>query len=120
VCKESILKRRRQDIQSLMRMWLDCTKYVTSDIDHHTGPEFNYLSRNAATKYTIAEFKRALTQEYFPTTLEEVQENILAPTGKYSIEREIKQVGDYLVDIGAVKSPPAAPKMTLFEPTAQP
>jgi len=120
VCKESILKRRRQDIQSLVHMWLDCSKYVTSDIEHHTGAEFAYLSKNAATKYTIAEFKRALTQEYFPTTLEEVQENILAPNSKYSVARERKQVGDYLVDIGAVKAPPQMPKMTLFEPTAQP
>jgi len=111
LCKQSTLEKRRKDIESLIKIWYDCSNYVTSDLDHHSDATLAYLKANASTQYTLAEFKRALTQEYFPRTVAESQKEIVSPTGKYSIDRISKEVGQYLVEVGVTKTPPEPPKI---------
>jgi ABC-type nitrate/sulfonate/bicarbonate transport system substrate-binding protein len=114
VCKQSTLEKRRKEIESLIRIWYDCSNYVTSDLDHHSAATLAYLKANASTHYTLAEFKVALTQEYFPRSVAESQKEIISPSGKYSIGRISQEVGKYLVEIGAAKTPPAPPKIITF------
>ncbi len=111
ICKESTFKTRRKDIENLIKMWFDCTNYVMTDLDHHSAQTLAYLKANASTQYTLAEFKRALTQEYFPTSISETEREIVSPTGKYSIDRVTDLLGKYLVDVGAVKIPPGTPTL---------
>ena len=40
-CKQSVYRRRKKDIDALIRMWLDCSSYVLSDLDHRS--ELNLL-----------------------------------------------------------------------------
>ena len=49
VCKESTYKKRKKEIESLVRIWYDCTNYVLSDLDHHSKASLAYLKANAST-----------------------------------------------------------------------
>jgi ABC-type nitrate/sulfonate/bicarbonate transport system substrate-binding protein len=110
ICKESVYKRRKKDIEALIRIWCDSTNYVLSDIDHHSGDALAYLKANASTQYTVDGFKTALSQEYFPRSISDLQTDILSSTGKYSFERTSKLYSNYLLDTGGTKSPPSLPK----------
>ena len=92
-------------------MWCDCAHYVLSDIDHHSDAALAYLNANASTRYTISEFKRALSQEYFPQSIDAEEKDIISDTGKYSIKKISKLCNEYLLDIGAIKAPRPAPKI---------
>lgn len=116
VCKQSVYSKRKKDVESLIRMWFDCANYVLSDLDHHSDTTLAYLKANASTQYTLEEFKRALSQEYVPKSIEEAEKEIISGQGKYSIAEIAALCNDYLLDIGATKKPVAAPKMiTLAE-----
>jgi ABC-type nitrate/sulfonate/bicarbonate transport system substrate-binding protein len=111
ICKESVYRKRKKDIESLIRIWCDCSRYVLSDIDHHSAASLAYLKANASTKYTLDEFKRALAQEYFPRNVAEEQRDIISSTGKYSIARIATLSNQYLLDIGAIKTAGPIPQM---------
>ena len=111
ICKESIYKKRKNDIESLIKIWCDCSCYVLSDLDHRSEAPLAYLKANASTKYTLAEFKRALAQEYFPKSIAEEEKDIVSPKGKYSISRIADLSNQYLLDIGATKIAQPVPQM---------
>jgi ABC-type nitrate/sulfonate/bicarbonate transport system substrate-binding protein len=107
-CKASTYKRRKKDLENLVRMWFDCTDYVLSDVDHHTAATLDYLKKNAATKYTLAEYKRTIAEEYFPRSVQEAERELVVPASKFSLYQQGTFIIDYLHDIGvrAPKSPP--------------
>ena len=111
ICKQSTLNKRRKDLESLVRIWYDCSNYVVGDLDHHSQATLAYLKANASTQYTLPEFKRALTSEYFPRSLAESRREIVSARGKYSLDRISRETGQYLVEIGAVKTPPLPPEI---------
>lgn len=111
VCKESVYKARKREIDSLVKIWFDCTNYVLSDIDKNSGDTLKYLEANAATKYTLSEFKSALAQEYVPKSISEMQKNVVEGEGKYSIAQAVKLINEYLLDIGVTETPVEAPKV---------
>jgi len=111
VCKESVYKKRKKDINSLIKMQFDCERYVLNDLDHHSAVILAYLKDNASTQYTLAEFKRALSHQYFPLTLAEVAKNIISSNGKYSIAKQTAIVDQYLMNIGVAKTPRQTPKI---------
>jgi ABC-type nitrate/sulfonate/bicarbonate transport system substrate-binding protein len=111
ICKESVYKKRKRDIDSLIRMQFDCVNYVLSDIDHHSDTTLAYLRDHASTKHTLAEFKRALSFQYFLRSPQEVEEEIISDKGKYSIARHVAIINQYLMDIGVANSPRPVPKI---------
>jgi len=111
VCKESVYKSRQRDINSLIKMHFDCEKYVLSDLDHHSDTTLAYLRDKASTKYTLPEYKKALTYQYFPLSAKEVSESMVSDKGKYSMAKQTAIVNQYLMSIGAAKSPRPVPKI---------
>ena len=111
VCKESVYKKRKKDIDALIRMWFDCSHYVIGDLDHHSDNCLAYLKANASTKYTLSEFKSALSQEYIPQSLAEAQKEIVDGNGRYSISHASNVISDYLIDTGAAKTPRRPPQI---------
>lgn len=103
ICKESVYKKRKKDIESLIKMWCDCANYVLSDLNYHSAASLSYLKSNASTQYTIDEFRRALSQEYFPGSITDAERDIISGKGKYSIGRIAMLCNQYLLDIGAIK-----------------
>jgi ABC-type nitrate/sulfonate/bicarbonate transport system substrate-binding protein len=104
VCKESVYKKRKKEIDALIHIWYDCTHYVMSDLDHHSGATLAYLKANASTKYTLAEFKSALAQEYIPQSVEEAQQEIVSGKGRYSLKAAGDETNQYLLETGVIKS----------------
>jgi ABC-type nitrate/sulfonate/bicarbonate transport system substrate-binding protein len=111
VCKASLYKKRKKEIDSLVRIWFECTNYVLSDIDHHNATTLAYLKANASTNYTPAEFKSALSQEFIPQSVEEAQTEVVSGNGKYSVAAASDEINKYLRDIGVTKSGFQMPKM---------
>jgi len=111
ICKESIYKKRKKDIDSLIKMWFDCANYVLSDLDHHSVAGLAYLKDKASTQFTLEEYKQALTNEHFPRTVEEAEKELVSSNGKYSLAKECSIVNQYLEDIGTIKSPKPVPKI---------
>ncbi len=115
MCKESVYKKRKKDIESFIRIWFDSANYVLSDIDHRSSPAIAYLDAHASTHYSIREFKAALSQEYFPKSIAEVEKEIVSPKGTYSIDRTANLCSQYLLDIGATKTAQPAPHIITMD-----
>jgi len=111
VCKQSCYRRRRADVENLVRMWFDCTRYVTSDLDNHSTTTIAYLNKHSSTHYTLAEFKRAVSGEYFPNSVQETEEQILSGDSRYSFAKQERMINSYLIDIGVrtAAAPPLRP-----------
>jgi hypothetical protein len=108
-CKESVYKKRKKEIESLIKMWLDCSSHVLSDLDRHSDAELSYLKARASTSYTPEEFKSALALEYFPKNIAEVEKEIISNNGKYSINKATNAINQYLIDTGVIKTAQSAP-----------
>ncbi len=109
-CKESVYKKRRKDIEALIRMWLECANYSLSNLKGHCKPELAYLKANSSTKFTLEEFRSALALEYFPKDIAEIEKEIVSDSGKYSIKQGTKAVNEYLIESNLIKTALPAPK----------
>ena len=105
VCKKSYYTKHKKEVDALIHIWFDCTNYVLSDLDKHSQYTLDYLKANASTKYTLAEFKSALSQEYIARSVSEAQKEVVSGKGLYSIATASSEINEYLLDSGAVKSP---------------
>jgi hypothetical protein len=110
VCKKSVLDARRHDIESLIRIWYDTSAYVMSDLDNHSSIPLDYLKRNSATAYTLQQYKDALSQEYFPRSIQEANRELVARTGRYSHDKIGEDVIAYLGAVRHMTNLPAIPQ----------
>lgn len=119
IVKESVLRERRKDIENLIRMWFDCVNYVFADIDRNSAASLAYLNRQASTRYSLEEYKRALSQEYLPRSIQEAESAFLSDRGRYpaSVIRRVNL--DYLVAQKVMKTPPQIPDFIRLEGNAQ-
>lgn len=114
-CKKSTFDNRRKDVANLVRMWFDCTNYVVSDPDHNATATLAYLKKNAATQYTLAEYKKTISEEFFPKSVQEAESKLVSPDSPFSIQRQGQFIIEYLNDIGA-RAPKAPPASALHWP----
>jgi ABC-type nitrate/sulfonate/bicarbonate transport system substrate-binding protein len=110
VCKKSTLEKKQKKIENVIRMWFDATAYVMSNLDTNSRHSLDYLRRNSATRYTIEEYKRALGQEYFPTTVSQAARDMISPDGRYAYQKIYEAASDFLVTEGAVSKRPDKPQ----------
>lgn len=111
ICKKSTYEKRKREIDALIHIWYECTNYVLSDLDHHSDYTLEYLKKNSSTHYTLAEFKAALAQEYVPKSIEEAREKVGTGDSKYSIAAAAKEINEYLLETGAIKTAAKAPEI---------
>jgi hypothetical protein len=111
ICKSSTLKNRRADVDKLIRMWLDSTRYVMANIDKNSANSLEFLRKTAATRYTLEQYKTALSQEIFPLTPDEVRQTFLDEGSAYSVRRISGDVGAYLVATKSAATAPVAPEI---------
>ncbi len=114
VCKESYLKSHRQNIVNLINMWYHCVNYVFSDIDNNSKYSLEYLRNNASTKYTLEQYKKALSHEYFPLSYKETYNSIIKENSKYDYKRLYKDMTDFLVEEKIVPRRPPLPEFILL------
>jgi ABC-type nitrate/sulfonate/bicarbonate transport system substrate-binding protein len=116
IVKKSVYEVRRKDVENVVRMWFDSVAYVFADIDRNSKNSLAYLDRNASTRYTLQEYKKALGQEYFPTTLAEAKAQLIDPSGRFSAELIGHAAVQYLVQKGTIKRPVPLPQFPNIAP----
>ena len=90
-------------------MWFDCVAYVMKDVDNNSIFSLKYLNEKAATKYTLEQYKSALSQEFFPLSTDEASKEIISASGKFSYQRISDDISDYLVSNKIVNEKPLTP-----------
>lgn len=109
IVKKSTLEAREKDIKNVIRMWFDSVKFVYEDIDKNSEASLAYLNRQAATHYTLDEYKRALSQEYLPRSVSEADAEFVKDSGKFPV-KDIRATNfDYLIRQGVIKTAPNVP-----------
>ena len=111
ICKASLYKKRKKEIDALIRIWFDCTHYVLSGLDHHSDATLAYLKANASTKYTLPEFKSALAQEFIPQSIEQAKQEVVSGTGQYSLATASVEINKYLLETGVIKAARKPPEV---------
>lgn len=109
ICKQKTYNEKKEQIDNLIRMWYDCVYYVMADPDKNSAFSRAYLKKNASTQYDLAQYKLAISQEYFPVSIAEVQSNILAPSGRFSYQGIAGDVATYLQTVKKLSKKPAVP-----------
>jgi hypothetical protein len=109
ICKQSTLNAKREQIENFIKMWFDCVDFVFQDLDANSKYSLKYLDEKAATKYTLDQYKTALSQEYFPKTLIESENSIISDSGLYSYKRISADIIEYLFTNSIVKNKPPVP-----------
>ncbi len=109
ICRASVLQEKRASIEALVSMWFESVDYVFSDLSRNSGATLSYLQEKAATRYTVEEFRAALSQESLPRSLRELDEQILAPGSRFDFNRLAREISSYLVRTGAIDSAPPVP-----------
>lgn len=96
ICRASTLKQKHQAISALIRIWFDCVHYVTSDIRQNSVESLRYLNSNASTHYTLEQYRAALSQEYFPTSIAQANAQLINKSGKFSAPRIASEISSYI------------------------
>ncbi|MGD8305602.1 MAG: hypothetical protein PVF17_03025 [Ignavibacteria bacterium] len=110
VCKKSTLLKRGEEIKKFIKIWYECVNYVFQDLDKNSKVSLKYLDEKAATKYTLEQYKLALSQEYFPRTINEVKSVFISKDGKFYYKKISNDIIQYLLENNIVESPPSVPK----------
>lgn len=113
ICKQSFLSTHPEQVRAVMNMWFDSVRFVMSNVDANSQNSLAYLRANAATQYTLAQYRDALSQEYFPLTPKDAAEETVAAGGRYSAVRIGAQVSNYLMATGQVRTPPVIPSFSI-------
>jgi hypothetical protein len=82
---------------------------VTSDLKTNSGESLEYLRTNAATRYTFEEYQAALAQEYLPSSLDEAKRDLIATSGRFSLQRIGDDVAEYLLSQKLATARPPVP-----------
>jgi ABC-type amino acid transport substrate-binding protein len=114
ICRKSVLDQREADVRNIIETWFKCVDYVYSDMDKNSALPLLYLKNNAAIKYTFEEYKVALSEEYFPRSINESEKELVTEGGKFSVPRISQEVSDYLEVMGIAKEPVPPPVMLQF------
>ena len=83
IVKKSTFDNRRKDVEAVVRMWFDSVAFVYADIDNNSRASLAYLDKAASTRYTLDEYKKALSAEYLPGSLSDAQASFLVPGGRF-------------------------------------
>jgi len=109
ILKKSVYDARQKDVKNLIRMWFDCVNYVYADLDANSKDSLTYLNSQASTRYTIEEYKRALSQEYLPRSLDEAKKQFVDDSGRFPFRTIRTTIFQYLIQEGVMKASPNIP-----------
>ena len=95
IAKRSTLEARAEDIDKLMRVWVDSIDFVMSDIEQNSKDSLAFLRAQSSTDYSIDEYKTALSQEWLPTSIAATRSEIIEPGARYDYRRVVESVSSY-------------------------
>lgn len=111
ICKKKVYNEKKEQIHNLIKMWYDCVSYVMVDIENNSKQSMEYLRKNASTQYSIEQYKIALSQEYFPLSIVESNNEIISDSGSFSYKKISEDIADYVFAKGLVKQKPRIPML---------
>jgi ABC-type nitrate/sulfonate/bicarbonate transport system substrate-binding protein len=106
ICRDSLLRTRRADVLGLVRSWFDSVAFVYADLRRNCTESLAYLKRSAATRYTFAEYERALSQEYIPRSPDEARSAFMSEDARFSIQRIADDMAVYLSSVRGITTLP--------------
>jgi ABC-type nitrate/sulfonate/bicarbonate transport system substrate-binding protein len=109
IIKKSVYDARGTDVKNLIEMWFDCVDFVYADLDKNSAASLTYLNSQASTRYTLDEYKRALSQEFLPRSLAEASKEFIDDQGKFPFRGIRTTVLQYLIQEGVMKTLPKVP-----------
>ena len=117
IVKKSVWDHRRKDVENLIRMWFDSVDYVYTDIDRNSAASLAYLNKNASTRYTLAEYKSALDQEFLPRSVTAAEQAFVKLDGQFPAPTIGAAANRYLMEQGVIRQPTPIPQFpTLSAP----
>lgn len=111
IVRKSVYENRRTDVENLVRMWFDSVAFVYADIDKNSKDSLAYLDKNASTRYSLEEYKNALSQEYLPSSVEEAKQELISDGGKFSYRAIGETTTDFLLKNGTIKKKTSIPTL---------
>lgn len=106
IARRSTIEKRPQDLIKLMEVWTDSIDFVVANIDSNSSFSLAYLQGQSSTNYSIEEYRTALSQEWLPRSIAQVNEEILSPSGKYYYQPVVKSVTSYYLGNGLIPKEP--------------
>lgn len=110
VTRRSTLEERRAEIEKLLHVWFACVDRFWADPEREAPLVIAYLNEQSATDFDVPGLLTAMGHEYFPRTVREAQNELLATTGSFPLSRISELFGDFLVESGLAKSKPPIPQ----------
>lgn len=109
IVKKSVYVAREKDIKNLINMWFESVDFVYRDLDKNSAASLAYLNSQASTRYTLDEYKRALSQEFLPRSVAEAEKQFVDDGGMFPVRTIRGTVLQYLTQEGVIKAAPAIP-----------
>ncbi len=106
IARRSTIEQRRNDLVRLMRVWVQAIDFVMSDIQNNSKYSLDYLRHQSSTDYTMEQYRSALSQEWLPRSIEDVQSTVIAANGQYYYKKVEEPVVTYYVENKLVSRPP--------------
>lgn len=94
-----------EELKKLVRIWFESMGVLFSDVDKYSQSVLQYLEKNASTKYTLEEFKKALEFQEFPRSIQAANDLFAEEDGKFYWKKTWDVVNDYLLKTKKVQNP---------------
>jgi ABC-type nitrate/sulfonate/bicarbonate transport system substrate-binding protein len=105
VTTEHFARQHQKQLDALVGTWFESVNRLMSDVDTFSKAVLDYLDKNSSTKYTLTEYKEALTFQEFPRNLADARALMMQPSGKFYWKRTWDIVNDYLVETKKAERP---------------
>ncbi len=110
------LAAKRKEIEAFIRMWFETVDYVLADPVENSAYTRSYLNKHGATKYSPEEYALAVANEFFPRSVQEMNDTLLSKDGPFSMEEITGTASAFLLTNGVVKQRPLAPVVLQLQP----
>ena len=100
IARKSTLIEKEDEINALIKMWVESCAYTLADLDANSEHPLEYLRRSSSTQYTPEDFATALSQEILPTTFDYLKMNVIEDGSPYDYRRVVETTSAYYIETG--------------------
>jgi NitT/TauT family transport system substrate-binding protein len=110
------LAEKRPQIEAFIRMWFETVAYVLADPVKNSAYTRAYLDQHGATHYSPQEYAAAVSNEFFPRSIPEMQATLLSKNGRFSMAGITDSASSFLVANKIVTRAPLPPQPIDLKP----
>jgi NitT/TauT family transport system substrate-binding protein len=90
-------------LEKIIVVWFESVRYLFEDVEKNSRHVLDYLDATSSTKYSLEEYKKALSFQEFPRSIDEADKLLMAKDSKFFWRRTWDIVNDYLIKQGDIK-----------------